>query len=60
VARALRAVRTGRTTIVVTASPSLLALADHVVLIDEGQVAAAGRHDDLIASDARYRQGVLR
>jgi len=60
VARALRSVRDGRTTLVVTASPALLALADHVVLIDEGRVVAAGRHDDLVAADARYRQGVLR
>ena len=36
--------------------PGTIALADTVVLLDEGRVAATGTHDELLATDARYRQ----
>jgi putative ABC transport system ATP-binding protein len=59
VAAGLRAVRGGRTTLVVTASPTLLAEADTVVFIRDGEVAAVGSHDKLVSTDASYRRAVL-
>ncbi|MBN9618783.1 MAG: ABC transporter ATP-binding protein, partial [Actinobacteria bacterium] len=41
-ARRLRAVRTGRTTLVVTSSPALLARCDQVVVVDEQGVRSGG------------------
>ncbi|RSN67564.1 multidrug ABC transporter ATP-binding protein [Actinomadura sp. WAC 06369] len=58
IADGLRAIRTGRTTIVVTASPALLAVADRVVLLADGRVAATGTHAEL-AGRADYRTAVL-
>jgi putative ABC transport system ATP-binding protein len=60
IAAGIRQLRQGRTTVVITASPPLLAAADRVVVIDAGQVVAEGRHADLAASNADYRQAVLR
>lgn len=59
IADGLRAARRGRTTIVVTASPALLAVADRVVLVESGRVRADGTHADLLRDDARYRELVL-
>ena len=36
--------------------PATIALADRVVFLDEGRVAAEGRHEDLLASNARYAE----
>ncbi|MEV5828978.1 ABC transporter ATP-binding protein [Spirillospora sp. NPDC052242] len=58
IAEGLRAIRAGRTTIVVTASPALLAVADRVVLLAEGRVADTGTHAEL-AGRADYRTAVL-
>ena len=52
--------RRGRTTVLVTASPLLLDHADEVVLVEDGRVAASGRHHDLLRGNAAYRQVVLR
>ncbi|MDF9714972.1 MULTISPECIES: ABC transporter ATP-binding protein [unclassified Nocardioides] len=49
-----------RSTLVVTSSPALLDLADRVLHLREGRVAAAGTHADLLATDATYRDAVLR
>ena len=46
----------GRTTIVIAHRPATIALADSVVLLDEGRVAAVGTHASLLASNARYRE----
>lgn len=46
--------RQGRTTVVFTTSLLLLGRADHVVLVVDGEVAAEGSHESLLA-DARYR-----
>ena len=46
----------GRTTIVIAHRPGTIALADTVVLLDGGRVAAVGTHDRLLATDSRYRQ----
>jgi ATP-binding cassette, subfamily B, bacterial len=53
---ALAGVMSGRTTIVIAHRPATIALADRVVLIDSGRVAAEGTHESLLATDHRYRQ----
>ena len=60
VAAGLRAARVGRTTLVTTTSPLVLAHADTVCLLLDGRVAAAGTHEELLATDARYRAVVSR
>lgn len=52
---AMSTVMDGRTTIVIAHRPGTIALADTVVLLDGGRVVASGRHDDLLANEARYR-----
>jgi ATP-binding cassette, subfamily B, bacterial len=53
---ALTEVMQGRTTIVIAHRPATISLADRVVLVDGGRVAAEGTHRSLLASSARYRQ----
>ena len=53
---ALKTVMEGRTTVIIAHRPSTLALADTVVFVDEGAVAATGPHDVLLASNDRYRE----
>jgi ATP-binding cassette subfamily B protein len=52
----MKTVMTGRTTIVIAHRPGTIALADRVILLDDGKVAAIGTHDELVASNARYRE----
>ena len=52
---AMATVMRGRTTIVIAHRPGTIALADTVVLLDEGRVAATGTHDELLAGSERYR-----
>ncbi|MFT4042807.1 MAG: ABC transporter ATP-binding protein [Gordonia sp. (in: high G+C Gram-positive bacteria)] len=56
VADGLRRLRSGQTTIVLTTSPALLAVADRVVVIRGERVCASGRHADLLAGDLAYRE----
>ncbi|TKV56420.1 ABC transporter ATP-binding protein [Nakamurella flava] len=49
-----------RTTVLLTNSPTLLAVADQVVLVVDGAVADRGTHADLVARRADYRELVLR
>ena len=53
---ALAEVMRDRTTIVIAHRPATIALADRVVLLDGGRVAATGTHGELLASNERYRQ----
>lgn len=53
---AMRTVMSGRTTIVIAHRPGTIALADRVVLLDDGHVAAIGRHDELVNTNSRYRE----
>jgi ATP-binding cassette subfamily B protein len=53
---ALGVVMEGRTTLVIAHRPATIALADRVVLLDEGTVVADGTHEQLLATNARYRE----
>ncbi|MFF9774442.1 ABC transporter transmembrane domain-containing protein [Streptomyces sp. NPDC013978] len=59
IAAGIRDVRGGRTTLLVTNSPALLAVTDRVVLLHEGRVLATGDHERLVHERADYRTAVL-
>jgi ABC-type multidrug transport system fused ATPase/permease subunit len=52
--------RAGRTTVVTTSSPLMLARADVVVFLDDGRVIASGSHAELLATCPAYRGVVTR
>ena len=54
--RALREVMEGRTTLVIAHRLSTIALADRVVVMDAGRVAAQGSHEELLAASALYAE----
>jgi ATP-binding cassette subfamily B protein len=53
---ALRAVMAGRTTLVIAHRLSTLALADELVVLEEGRVVAQGTHDELYDTSDVYRE----
>ncbi len=53
--RALRELMEGRTTFVIGHRLSTIALADEIVVLEEGRVAAHGTHDELIETSSAYR-----
>jgi ATP-binding cassette subfamily B protein len=53
---ALRAAMAGRTTFIVAHRASTIALADEVVVLGDGAVAARGTHEDLHATSDLYRE----
>jgi len=53
---ALRDVMRGRTTVIIAHRLSTIRLADELVVLDGGRVAARGRHEDLYAESALYRE----
>ncbi|XMN05698.1 ABC transporter ATP-binding protein [Streptomyces griseobrunneus] len=59
IATGIRHARTGRTTVLVTSSPALLAATDRVVLIDGGTITAEAPHEDLVRDHPVYRTAVL-
>ncbi|WP_281180177.1 ABC transporter transmembrane domain-containing protein [Actinomadura hibisca] len=59
IADGLRALRDGRTTLVVTTSPALLAATDRVVLLEGGRLTDTAAHTDLVHRNDAYRTAVL-
>ncbi len=59
VAAGLRRLRAQRTTVMITASPALLAMCDRVVLVADGTVVAEGSHATLARDEPAYRELVL-
>jgi ATP-binding cassette subfamily B protein len=53
---ALRQVMEGRTTIIISHRLSTIALADQVVVLDEGRVIDMGTHTELMLSCPRYAE----
>ena len=53
---ALRAAMRGRTTFIIAHRLSTIALADEILVLDDGRIAARGGHDDLYASNDVYRE----
>jgi ATP-binding cassette, subfamily B, bacterial len=47
---------TGKTVIMITHDLQSIADADHVLLLEDGRVSAAGTHQELVATSNRYRQ----
>ena len=52
----LREAMRGRTTIIIAHRLSTIALADELVVLEEGRVAARGTHDELIETSDVYRE----
>ncbi len=53
---ALAEVMHDRTTIIIAHRPATVALADRVILLDEGRVVAQGAHEELLRTSRRYGQ----
>ncbi|HEV7625245.1 MAG TPA: ABC transporter ATP-binding protein, partial [Streptomyces sp.] len=60
IARSLRELRSGRTTVVFTSSPLMLDQAERVVMIHGTQAVAAGPHRELLRTHPAYRAIVTR
>ena len=56
VTRALAQVLSASTALVVAHRPSTVMLADRVALLDGGVIAAVGSHQELLATQDRYRE----
>jgi ABC-type multidrug transport system fused ATPase/permease subunit len=54
--QALREVMAGRTTFVIAHRLSTISLADTIVVLEDGEVIAAGGHDDLLEQSELYRE----
>ena len=52
----LRQAMKDRTTIIIAHRLSTLALADEIVVLDQGRICARGTHDDLLETSAVYRE----
>ena len=58
IAAGVREFRGQGATLLVTSSPALLAVADRVLVLRDGQVTDTGTHHDLMARNERYRERV--
>lgn len=58
-AAGIREIRRGRTTLLVTTSPALLAVTDRVVLVADGRVVDTAPHARLVERHLSYRTAVL-
>jgi ATP-binding cassette subfamily B protein len=58
--RALTALLSHRTTLVIAHRLSTIALADRVLLLDQGQIVASGTHAELLQSSPLYREVLAR
>jgi ABC-type multidrug transport system fused ATPase/permease subunit len=54
--QALREVMAGRTTFIIAHRLSTISLADTIVVLEDGEVAAAGGHDELLEESELYRE----
>jgi len=54
--RALRRAQQGRTTLLITHRISQIRWADHILVLDQGQLVASGKHDELLRRSAHYRR----
>jgi ATP-binding cassette subfamily B protein len=54
--QALREVMAGRTTFVIAHRLSTISLADTIVVLEDGTIAAAGNHDELLDESELYRE----
>ena len=52
----LRAATRDRTTLIIAHRLSTIALADEIVVLDDGRIAARGTHDQLVQTSAVYRE----
>ncbi|GGS68268.1 multidrug ABC transporter ATP-binding protein [Planobispora rosea] len=59
IAAGIREVRDGKTTIMVTTSPALLAVTDRVMFLDGGSPVEEGTHTGLVHGNEAYRATVL-
>lgn len=54
--KAIRRAQQGRTTLLITHRLSQIRWADHIIVLDRGQVTASGGHDDLLRTSPEYRR----
>jgi ATP-binding cassette subfamily B protein len=57
---ALEQVMRGRTTLIIAHRPATIALADRVVLLEEGRIVAEGTHEGLLVTSPEYRAVLAR
>ena len=46
----------GRTTVIIAHRLSTIALADEIVVLEDGRIAARGSHDELLGTSEVYRE----